>query len=70
MAVGRRRIDVEQLLERLRRALVLAAVVVGPPERLEDRALARLQARRTLEDDRGLGVVPLLHERVAALRSS
>ena len=46
---------------------MLAGVVVGPAERLEDRALARLEAVGPLEDDRGLGVVAALEQRVAAL---
>ena len=41
-----RRIDLEQLLERPPRALVLAAVVVRPAERLEDRALRAARAGR------------------------
>ena len=39
-------IDLEQPLECLARAVVLAGVVVGPPERLEDRRLARLRLGR------------------------
>ena len=45
----------------------LAGMVVGPPERLQDRALARLRPRRALEDDRGLRVVARLDQRLAAL---
>ncbi len=39
-----RRVDLEQLRERFARSLVLTGVVEGPPERLEDRAFARLLA--------------------------
>src|SRR4051794_15978529 len=46
------RIDLEELLERLACPLVLPAVVVRAAQRLQDRALARLLARRALEDDR------------------
>ena len=59
VAVVRRRIDLEQRLERHARPLGLARVEVGPAERLEDRALARLEPVGPLEDDGGLGVVPL-----------
>ena len=58
VGVVRRRVDLEQGRERLGRSVALAAVVVGPPEQLEDGALARLLAGRPLEDDRGLGEVP------------
>ena len=47
--------------------LVLAGVEVRPPERLEDRRLPRLEAIGTLEDDRGLRVVPAGEERLTAL---
>ena len=67
VAVVRRRIDLEQRLERLARALGLAGVEVRPAERLEDRALAGLEPVGPLEDDRGLGVVATLEQRVAAL---
>ena len=45
----------------------LAGVEVRPPERLEDRALARLEPVCALEDDRGLGVMPPVEQRLAAL---
>ena len=67
VAVVRRRVDLEQRLERRARALGLAGVVVRPAERLEDRALARLEPVGPLEDDRGLGVVASLEQRLAAL---
>ena len=65
--VVRRRVDLEQRLERLPRALVLAGGEVGPPQRLEDRALAGLQARGPLQHDRGLGVVAAAHQGRATL---
>jgi hypothetical protein len=67
-------VDIEQLLERGARTFELAGVVVRAPERLEDRALARLDPRRALEHDRCLRVMarpdqclPALEQRVGAL---
>ena len=67
VAVVRRRVHLEQRLERLARALGLARIEVRPPEGLEDRPLARLEPIGTLEDDRRLGVVPSVEKRLAAL---
>ena len=64
-----RRIDVEQLAEGLRRALVLAAVVVGARQRLDDRALARLEPVGALEQHGGLGVVARLRSAPARWNS-
>ena len=47
---------------------MLAAVVQGTPQGLEDRALPRFKARCTFEDDRRLGVVTLPRERLTALQ--
>ena len=60
MRVVGRRVDLEELLERRAEPIVLAGVVVGPAERLEDRRLARLLAIGPLEDDRRLGEVALV----------
>ena len=65
--VVRRGIDLEHRLERLARALGLGGVEVRPAEGLEDRRLARLQPRRPLQHDRGLGVVVALEQRLPAL---
>ena len=61
----RRRVHLEELLEHLTGPLELAGVEVRPPERLEDRALAGLEAVGPLEDDRGLRVVPAFEQRAA-----
>ena len=65
--VVRRRIDLEERLEGRARPLRLARVEVRPPERLEDRALARLQAVGPLEHDRRLREMAPVEQRVAAL---
>jgi hypothetical protein len=70
MPVRGRRVDRQQLLERLRGPRVLSAVVVSPPERLDDRPLVRLQACGALEDDGGLRVVPPSQQGVAALKQA
>src|SRR2546428_2734538 len=49
---------------------MLTTVVVGTAERLENRALARLQPGRPLQDDRGLGMVAGAHENVAPLEKT
>ena len=67
MAVVRRGIDLEQRLERRARSLGLAGVEVGAAERLEDRALARLEPVGPLEHDGGLGEVTSLEQILAAL---
>ena len=67
VGVVRRRVDLQQRLEGRARPLGLAGVVVRPAERLEDRALAGLQPIGALEDDRGLGVVAAVEQRLAAL---
>jgi hypothetical protein len=67
MGVVRRRVDVEERLERRARALVLARVVVGAAQGFQDRGLARLLAIGPLEDSRSLGEVAPLQERRAAL---
>src|SRR4051812_8797480 len=61
-------VEVEQALERRARSVVLAGVVVGPAECLEDRCLAGLLAVGPLEDGRRLGEMALLEERRAALK--
>lgn len=66
----RRGIDLEELLEHLASPVVLAAVLVGPAKRLEDRALARLGPGGSLEEDRRLGVVATSNQRVAALEQA
>ena len=58
VGVVRRRVDLQERRERLGGPVALAAVVVRPPEQLEDGALARLLAGRPFEDDGGLGEVP------------
>ena len=65
--VVRRRIDLEQRLEGGPRALRLARVEVRAAERLEDRALARLEAVGPLEDDRRLRVMAPIEQSVTAL---
>src|SRR3990172_4776773 len=50
--------------------LDLAAVVVSPRERLEDRALARLEPPGPFEDDRRLGMMATLEEEEAALKQA
>src|SRR3954452_21408860 len=67
LRVVRGRVDLEQRLERLACPVVLPGVEVRPPERLEDRRLARLHPHRPLEHDRGLRVVPPLQETLPAL---
>jgi hypothetical protein len=67
MGVWRRGVDLEEPLEGLPRPVVLGGVEAGSPEGLEDRALVRLGARRAFQDDRGLGMVPVTDERLAAL---
>ena len=62
VGVVRRGVDLEQLLERRARPLVLAAVVVSPPKGLEDGCLAGLQPRCPLENGRGLCVVALAEQ--------
>jgi hypothetical protein len=70
MRPRRRWVDLEELREDRPGLLELAAVVVGPPEWLEDRALPRLGPRGTLEHDRGLGVMAPLDQRLAALEQA
>src|SRR5258706_10670238 len=60
-------IELQERLERRPRFIVLAGVVVGPTERLEDRLLAWLRAGRPLQHDRRRGKVPLRQQLVAAL---
>jgi hypothetical protein len=67
VGVGRRRVELEQLFERCASRLVLSRVEVRPTERLEDGCLPRLGPIGALEDDRRLGVVPAIEQRVAAL---
>ncbi len=62
-----RRVDLEKLGEGIPRPVVLAGVVEGPAERLQDRRLAGLDPRGTLQDDRGSRVMPVLQQLVAAL---
>src|SRR4029079_3499057 len=68
LRVVRRRVEVQERLERRARRVVLAGVEVRPPERLEDRRLRGLKLRRPLEDDRGLRVMAPLEEALAALQ--
>ena len=63
-----RRVDLEQSLERLRSPRMLAAVEIGSPECLENRALAVLEPVRSLENDRRLGVVAVPNQRAASLQ--
>lgn len=60
----------EKRIERRPGLLELAAVVVGPPERFQDRALARLGAVRPFEHDRGLGMMPASNEGGPALQQA
>ena len=54
-----RRIDLQQLFERLPRRLVLSAVVVGPTKRLEDGAFARFGGRGASVTYMAIGVPSL-----------
>src|SRR5690348_10706663 len=65
-----RRVDLEQGLECFGRAGMLAAVVVRPTERLEDRAFAWFEASRPRQHRRRLRVMPGAHEVVATLQES
>ena len=53
--------------ELLDRGAVAAALEVGAPERLADRALVRLHLRRLLQRDRGRGEVTVLQQVTATL---
>jgi hypothetical protein len=66
--IRRRWIELEQLLERGPRGLMLAGVEVRPPERFEDRRLAGLGPVGALEDDRRLRVVPPVQQRLPTLQ--
>ena len=66
----RGRVDFEELREDRPGPLELAAVVVRPTERLEDRALARLRPRSALEHDCGLGMVAPADQRLAPLEQA
>src|SRR5690606_2061072 len=68
--VVRGRVDLEEALEGLERALGLARDEVRAAERLEDGALAGRRGRRPLQDDRGLGVVPGPLERETTLEQA
>jgi hypothetical protein len=59
------RIAVDDLPEALCRERRLSLVVVGAPERLQDRRLARLEPQGTLEHDRG-GAGVMLGEQPSA----
>src|SRR3954468_11262388 len=70
MAVRRRRVDLEQSLERLSGTLVLATVVVGAGKRFDDRALVGLQAIGALQKNGGLCVVAALEQSACALEEA
>ncbi len=68
MGVVGGRVDLEEGGERFARSLVLTGVVERAPERLQDRALARLLACGPLEDDRRGRVMAPLQQVVPALQ--
>ena len=65
--VRRGRIELEDALERGAGGLVLTGVEVGPPERLEDGRLARLEPIGSLQHDRRLRVMARSEQRLTAL---
>ena len=68
VGVVRGRIELEEGFEGSACAFGLTRVEVGPAKRLEDRALARLEPIRSLEDDRGLREMAPLQQRMTALQ--